>query len=90
MKSSLANRIIEISLAMAFVGNAGCSQLDRSVCENGNCGWPATESKTLGSLSDLPEKPPIDTSNKYFANPAAEQLGRKFFWDPRFSGVSTG
>jgi cytochrome c peroxidase len=90
MKSSLANRVVEISLAVSLLGGAGCSQLDQSLCENGNCGWSATDSHTLASLSDLPEKPPVDTSNKYFANPAAEQLGRKFFWDTRFSGVSTG
>jgi cytochrome c peroxidase len=85
-----AHRAVGVGLASAFLGVVGCAQTDRLYCENGNCGWSQTESARLSDLTDLPATPPIDTSNKYSGNAAAQQLGRKFFWDTRFSGVSTG
>src|SRR5260221_54650 len=92
MKPFITDRIFGISLAVAFLGAAGCGQVDKTFCENGNCGWSAADSNALVSLSDhdLAATPPVDTSNKYFGKPEAEQLGRKFFWDTRFSGTSTG
>jgi cytochrome c peroxidase len=90
MTSFIADRVVGISLALAFLGLAGCSQVDKTFCENGNCGWSAVDSARIAALSDLPAAPPPDTSNKYFGIPAAEQLGRKFFWDTRFSGTPTG
>jgi cytochrome c peroxidase len=76
--------------ALVFFGFIGCGNLDKLVCANSNCGWSETESARLEALSDLPATPPADPSNKYAALPAAQQLGRKLFWDTRFSGVSTG
>jgi cytochrome c peroxidase len=42
----------------------------------------------LQSLADLPDPPP-DPSNKYAGDAAAAALGKKFYFDPQFSGVST-
>lgn len=80
-----------LGAAIALWGLAGgCSSVDTLLCENGNCGWSSEETAGLMALADLPEAPPLDTSNKYNGNPAAEQLGRQFFSDARFSGYSTG
>jgi cytochrome c peroxidase len=76
--------------ALVFFGLIGCGDLDKLVCPNGNCGWSDTETARLAALADLPATPPLDLSNKYSSVPAAQQLGRKFFWDTRFSGFSTG
>jgi cytochrome c peroxidase len=40
-------------------------------------------------MAGLPERPPADRSNSYQGIPEAEQLGQKFFFDARFSGVAT-
>src|SRR3954447_24291722 len=79
-----------LTLTTAALGLLGCADLDRVVCDNGNCGWSSVDSARLSGLADLPEVAPPDPSNKYAGNPAAEALGRKFFWDTRFSGVSRG
>src|SRR3954451_20893266 len=81
------SRGLQILLA---VGLAGCAQADNLFCHEGACGWSEVETANLSSLADLPEKPPADRSNKYVDYPGVEQLGRKFFWDTRFSGVSSG
>src|SRR6476646_8477427 len=78
------------ALAVMGLGLVACAQADKLYCVNGNCGWSGVETERLSGLAHLPEAPPVDTSNKYFGIGAAEQLGRKFFWDTRFSGFSTG
>ncbi|MEP6653549.1 MAG: cytochrome c peroxidase [Myxococcales bacterium] len=80
--------ICGIALVVVTVG--GCSAVDNVFCDNGNCGWTDHESAELSALTGLPAEPPVDTSNKYAENLMAQQLGRKFFSDPRFSGYYTG
>jgi cytochrome c peroxidase len=80
-------------LLVALAGAAllvGCEQTDNLLCGSSSCGWSDQETSALSAMADLPATPPPDASNKYVGLPAAEQLGRKFFWDPRFSGVSKG
>jgi cytochrome c peroxidase len=80
-----------VRCAIALAGLVGCgSAADKLFCDNGNCGWSATDSGRIAALADLPETAPPDPSNRYVGNAAAEQLGRKLFFDPRFSGNSTG
>ena len=88
MNTSIGGGLATASLALFAI--AGCAQADKVFCSNGNCGWSETETTRLAGLADLPAAPPVDTTNKYFGTPMAEQLGRKFFWDTRFSGYSTG
>jgi cytochrome c peroxidase len=89
--SAHTNEGLKLTLALVaatLVG--GCSQTDDLLCSAGSCSWSEAETSALTSLADLPAAPPPDPSNKVVGNPAAEQLGRKFFWDTRFSGVSNG
>jgi cytochrome c peroxidase len=76
--------------AAALALFAGCAQADNLLCSSGECGWSDAEMSRLLAMGNLPATPPPDSSNKYADNPAAVQLGRKFFWDTRFSGYSTG
>ncbi|MES1205705.1 MAG: cytochrome c peroxidase [Pseudomonadota bacterium] len=78
------------ALALSLLGVGGCSSVDRVFCANDSCGWSEEESTRIAALAGLAETPPADTSNKYAGIPAAEQLGRLFFSDPRFSGVASG
>jgi cytochrome c peroxidase len=77
------------AVLLGGVAAAGCgSRLDAAFCPNGNCGWSQVESDRISALADLPAAPPVDLSNRYVGNAAALDLGRKFFFDPRFSGTS--
>lgn len=78
-----------VALAAAALTLGACADLDRVLCGDGACGFSEVETSALTSLADLPATPPPDSSNKYVGVTTAEQLGRKFFWDTRFSGVST-
>jgi len=69
---------------------AGCGALDDALCENGNCGWSGEIQSRIANLSGLPDSPPADTSNKYFGDTGAQQLGQQLFWDTRFSGNFNG
>ena len=88
----MENRIRVAKFVPVFAGLAlaGCHQTDNLLCPEGACGWTDAEISRLTAMGNLPEAAPMDMSNKYQGNPAAEQLGRKFFWDTRFSGYSTG
>lgn len=44
-----------------------------------------TQLASLANLSD----PPLDTSNKYIGDPKVIALGKKFYFDPDFSGEAT-
>jgi cytochrome c peroxidase len=79
-----------VLLGLTMGAAAGCADVDRFFCSDGACGFTEVETSAIRSLGDLDATPPTDLSNKYVAFPAAEQLGRKFFWDPRFSGTSSG
>src|SRR4051794_4679175 len=75
-------------LASALAG-VGCgNQADKFFCGTASCEYSADEWDMITSLAGLPESPPVDRSNKYFHNPAAEKLGQQFFFDIRFSGTS--
>jgi cytochrome c peroxidase len=45
------------------------------------------EERTILSSYKLPDRPPPNPSNRYADNAAAAVLGKKFFFDPRFSGA---
>jgi cytochrome c peroxidase len=77
-------------LTGALLGS-GCDQAaDSWFCERtAGCGWTSEEWGALISLSNLPEKPPPDRSNKYIGNKDAEALGHKLFFETRFSGPSS-
>jgi cytochrome c peroxidase len=63
----------------------GCDNL----CETPGCLFTAAEWGRVTELSNLPEHPPADPSNKYEGSAAAQALGQKFYFDPRFSGNVT-
>lgn len=87
--SNTVKRASGVSVAAAAALSVlGCGQVDDLLCDNGNCGWSETETTRIAALADLPESPGLDPSNKYVGNPAAEELGRQFFWETRFSGTS--
>ena len=44
----------------------------------------------LQKLAHPSGKPPPDSSNKYIGNPDAIALGKRFYFDPDFSGAETG
>lgn len=79
-----------LAVAVAGLALAGCGAVDDAFCANGNCGWSDEIQSRISKLSGLPDAPPVDTSNKYFSNAAAQQLGQQFFWDARFSGNFNG
>jgi cytochrome c peroxidase len=83
----LSSKVAPVFLAVAL---GGCAQADNLLCPQGSCGWSDAEIGSLSSLADLPATPPPDRTNKYVGYPGAEALGRKLFWDTRFSGVSSG
>jgi cytochrome c peroxidase len=66
----------------------GCHATDKVFCGSAGCDWTDLEWARVQSLSPLPA-PPADTSNAYFDSPAAAALGQAFYFDTRFSGVST-
>jgi cytochrome c peroxidase len=78
------------AIALASLGLAGCAEADKIFCSSGMCGRSDVDTGRLAALGNLDEAPPADSSNKYVADPGAQALGRKFFWDTRFSGTSTG
>lgn len=78
-------RISLLVLAVLF----SCGEADRTLCAEETCTFTADEWKQLQSLANLPEAPPADPSNKYATLPAAQALGQKLYFDPRFSGNAT-
>jgi cytochrome c peroxidase len=71
--------------ALLLVGLAGCD----SLCETPGCLFTRAEWDNIQELAELPEQPPLDPSNKYDGNAAAQALGQKFYFDARFSGGAT-
>jgi cytochrome c peroxidase len=74
----------------ALLALAGCAEMDKLFCPSGLCGWSEEDASRLAALGGLPDAAPDDPSNAYASNAAAQALGRKFFWDARFSGTSNG
>jgi cytochrome c peroxidase len=86
--------------ALAWLGAAGglaalaggCEKIDSAFCHDGYCGWSDTDTERLAALSGVPATQ-TDPSNGFASGPLApmaQQLGRQFFSDPRFSGNATG
>ncbi len=70
--------------------STGCGSItDEAFCGTAGCRWSENDWQKLSALSGLPSTPPNDASNRYAANPAAQVLGQKWFYDGRFSGTAT-
>ena len=82
--AKLATATVTLSGALVV----GCHATDRVFCGSLGCDWTDTEWSRVQSLSPLPAPPP-DTSNVYYNSPAAAALGQAFYFDTRFSGLST-
>ncbi|HMF42040.1 MAG TPA: cytochrome c peroxidase [Polyangia bacterium] len=76
----------------------GCHAVDNVFCSGAGCDWTKEEWARVQSLSNvndtkglgLPELPDeYPPSNAFLANPATVELGRMFYFDPRFSGPAT-
>jgi cytochrome c peroxidase len=77
---------VAVTVAAASLG---CADVDKLFCDRGMCSWSEQEIDNLAALGGLPDAP-ADTSNAYASDMGAQALGRQFFWDARFSGISTG
>jgi cytochrome c peroxidase len=77
-----------VILAAAAMGLAGCEQ-GGFFCggNDGMCGWTSEDLARVEALSGTPAAP-SDTSNMYVGNQLAEELGKQFYYDTRFSGPS--
>jgi cytochrome c peroxidase len=76
--------LLNLFAVLLVVGGTDCRDL---AAMDGNDSWTEAELATLrslwiGSLGPLP----VDPSNKYSDNPKAAALGKKLFFDSRFSG----
>jgi len=82
-------------LLVALFSLTGCRAVDDLFCNGAGCDWTDEEwarVQTLSNVNDtkglgLPELP-RDETNIYLSDAAAD-LGREFYFDPRFSGVAT-
>jgi cytochrome c peroxidase len=79
---------IELGIACCALAS-GCSATSDFFCTGGDCTWSPTERTRIEALADMPAAAPVDTSNRYAADPAAAALGKMFYFDTRFSGPST-
>ena len=70
---------MRVHAVVAVVALASCDGSDLFTDEE----WD-----TVRSLANLPD-PPADHSNKYVGDPAVIALGKKFYFDPAFSGAAT-
>src|SRR3954469_17255120 len=88
-------RRVRRAVAVAALGAAGallagCGPIwDGLSCETPGCLFTKVEWARVTALSDLPEHPPADPSNKHEGSAAAQALGQKLYFDPRFSGGAT-
>ncbi|HKQ71310.1 MAG TPA: cytochrome c peroxidase [Polyangiaceae bacterium] len=78
---------------MPFVGLAvGCSAAPATSEDLGEANealqvhFSASEWSTLKTLSPVPDRLPIDTTNKYADSPRAARLGQQIFFEKRLSG----
>jgi cytochrome c peroxidase len=79
---------IELGIACCALAS-GCSATDGFFCAGGDCTWSPTERARIEALADMPAAAPVDTSNRYAADPDTAALGKMFYFDTRFSGPST-
>ena len=76
-------------LLVGVVLLGGCGKLaDDWFCDGEGRTWTEREWTLVASLANQGAPPP-DASNRFWNNPAAAELGRKFFFDPAFSGNAT-
>ena len=68
---------------------SGCGAVDDALCGTPGCTFSAREWALLTSLAGLPERPPVDASNRYANDPAAATLGQALYFDARASGTAT-
>jgi cytochrome c peroxidase len=79
---------------VGLLSMTGCHAVDKLFCTGAGCEWTKEEWTRVQSLSN-PADPlglptlPDDPSNAYLSNPALVELGRHFYFDPRFSGNAT-
>jgi cytochrome c peroxidase len=79
---------IELGIACCVLASA-CNGAGGFFCAGGDCSWSPTERARIEALADAPASAPVDSSNRYAADPAAAALGKMFYYDTRFSGPST-
>ncbi len=78
------------ALALALLGAAGCGRLvDDTICGSAGCEWSGEAWGRVSALAGLPAVAPADASNNYIGRADAETLGKKWFFDGRFSGTAT-
>jgi cytochrome c peroxidase len=78
-----------IWLTLVVIALTGCGKYaDDLFCGSGRCAFHDGEWERIAALAN-PGDPPGDRSNVYWNNEAAQQLGRKFFFDSGFSGNAT-
>jgi cytochrome c peroxidase len=83
----LGLRLGVLGIAAAGALSAGCGKIpDDLFCGKMGCAWSDEDWARIAALSNLPEAPPEDLSNKYTTTAAAQALGQKWFYDGRFSG----
>jgi cytochrome c peroxidase len=77
--------------AVVCLAASACQTFDDFTCGGSgyDCQLSATDRGRLEVLADLPQTAPPDPSNRYAADPDAAALGKKFYFDTRFSGPST-
>ena len=89
ISSRVLRAVFLIVASSAATGLAGCRAWTRRFAfSGGGSQWSAEEWARIQTLSPLPDPPP-DPTNQYVGNEAAIQLGQKFYFDNRFSGIAT-
>jgi cytochrome c peroxidase len=81
-----AGRLVNLSVALALAG--GCAKwADDAFCAGEGCGWEPGAWQRLTTLVNPPPPPP-DPTNQWADIPEVAALGKRFYFDPAFSGVS--
>src|SRR5262249_2235642 len=92
---TLGRSLATVALLLSLTG---CHAVDNLFCSGAGCEWTKEEWTHVQSVSnsspsdgiplglpDLPKNP----SNKYLDEDGLVDLGRRFYFDPRFSGPAT-
>jgi len=84
---SIASRILHLSLALALLETMACGSAVDPARDESLSGVSEPVRQRLRALSprELPA-PPADPTNAYLDDPRAAALGKKLFFDTRFSG----
>src|SRR5436190_14829453 len=82
---------VRCTWGLACVLVLGCGEAaDDLFCDGEGCAARGGDWARIASLANLPERPPADVSNRYGDDDAAVALGRRFYFDTAFSGLSRG